>query len=99
MCALIPDHLVGQLLHIIDLSDRGDRVGAVMGTDNERLRLVIRNAADPHIPGHLIQILFKFGPKRRTFDIVNGAVKAAVSVDHQTSSSGSEVGMIVCSEE
>ena len=88
------------LLGVVDLPDGGDGKGAVMGADDQRLRLVVGNASDSEIALHLIGFPVKFCPERRVFYIVDGAVEAVIpAVYGHARPAGSQMGMVVRPEE
>ena len=87
---------VRQFLAVIDLSDRCDRIGAVMGADDQRLRFIIADTADAESSLHLHKVLFKLGSEIGTLDIMNCAVKSLFPIIHRhTGPSCAEVGMII----
>ena len=84
---------------IIDLTNRGDGISSVMGTHHQRLGFKIRDTSDTKIAPHFIDILVKFGTKRCILDVVNGPVITFLfAVNCHSGASGSQMGMIVCSE-
>jgi hypothetical protein len=87
---------IHQLVRIGDLADGGDGKGTMMGPDDQRLRLKIRNAADAHMALHLQNILLKLRAEIGAFDIVDRPVKAFFGiVNHHTCPARTEMGMIV----
>ena len=67
-----------------------------MGTNDQRLWLVIGYAADAERAVHFIDIFVELGAKRRVFDVVNGPVKTVLfAVNGHTGPSCSEMGMII----
>ena len=87
-------------IFIIDLTHRRDRVSAVVGTDDQRLRLIIGNTANAKGTVHGIDILVKLCPKRSIFNVMYGPVKTLFIIIHShTGPSRPQVGMIVCPEE
>ena len=84
-----------QFFHIVDFAYRRNRVRSMMGTHQKRLRLIIRYTANAHRTGHFLYILVEFRAKRRIFDIVDGAVKAAFPVDYHSSALRAQMGMVI----
>ena len=92
------ENLLCQLLGVIDAAHGGDGEGTVMGAHQQWLGLVVRDTADAQVSLHLLHIPVKFSTERGVLDIVNGTVKAVLSVDGHAATACSQVGMIICSE-
>ena len=89
-----------QFFGIVDLSDRCDRIGAVMGSDHQGLGFKVRDTADTDITGHGVHILIELGTERSIFDVMNGTIVPLLPAEYRhTGSSRSQMGMIVCSKE
>ena len=69
-----------------------------MGSDHQRLGLVIRNTANSQITVHFHGFLFKLGAERRIFDIMDRPVKTFLSIHRHTAPAGSQMRMIVRTE-
>ena len=81
---------------IIDLSHGGDRIGSVMGTNDQRLRFIIRDTADTEIPFHLYDVFFEFRPEICRLYIMDGTVEAALAVvNRHAGTPCSQVRMII----
>ena len=94
------EQLLRQLCRVVDLAHRGDGVCPMVGTDHQRLGLEVRDAADADVPLHLIEILVELCPKRRVLYIMYGPVESLLfTIDHHSRPPGSQMGMIVRSEE
>ncbi len=57
-------NLFYQFFIVIDFSHRGNGKGAVMGPDNQRLGLIVRDTANAELPLHLLHILVEFCAER-----------------------------------
>ncbi len=88
----------GQLVHIVDLAYGCDRISSMVGTNQQRLRFIIRNTADSHSSGHLLDVFIKFGPKRRIFNIVDCTVKTAFPIHDHAASLRPKMRMVINSE-
>ena len=70
-----------------------------MGPHEQRLRVGIADAADAAATLEILQILFKFGPERGIFNIVDLALKAdLLVVDDHAAPPCTQVRMIVHAE-
>ena len=83
------------LFLIVDLTHRRDGKAAQMGLQKQRLRLIIRNAADPQISFQFLHIPFKLGTERRILYIMDRAVKPVFTVNSHSASSRAEMRMVV----
>ena len=89
------EYPIHDLIRIIDFPHRLYCISSMMGTDDQRLRLIIGNTADPHISFHLVHIFIKFGTERRVLNIMYGTVKPFFSINCHSGSSRPQMGMIV----
>ena len=95
MDAVLVEDLLQDLIGIVDASHRRDRVGAVMRTDDQGLRVEVRDAPDPVMALHLIHIARELCPERRVFDIVDGTVEPFGAVDRHACPSGPQMRVVV----
>ena len=70
-----------------------------MGAHNERLRLVVGNTSDAEVSLHGLHIIRKLGAEGAVFYVVNGAVKAFLSVDGHAAAPCTEVRVIIRAKE
>jgi hypothetical protein len=68
-----------------------------MRADEQRLRVIVADNANAAISTEFWQISFEFRPEVVVFDVMNGSVKPGRAVYREATSSGSEVGMVICS--
>ena len=98
--AVFPADLPEELLLIIDLSDGRDGVAPMLGAEQERLGVIVGDAADPEIPPHLVQLRGKFSPEGRISDIMDRATEAVLPVKgRETAPPGAKMRMIIRPEE
>ena len=60
-----------QFILIIDLADCGNCISTMMGTNDQRLWLKIRNAANAHLSLHFLYIFVKLCPEWCILNIVD----------------------------
>ena len=84
-----------QLLLIIDLPYRNNGKASVVRLDQERLRLIVRDTADPKIAFHLLHIPLKLCPERRILYIMDRAAEFTVAVCGHSASSRPQMGMVI----
>ena len=80
---------------IIDFSYCRDSKTSEMRLQQQRLGFIVRDTADPQISFQFLHIPFKFRTERRILYIVDRTIKAFLTVDCHSSSSRSEMGMII----
>ena len=80
--------LVHQGLGVVDAADCGDGEVAQVGAHDQRLRLVIRYAADAQVALHVVDIPLELGAEGRVLDVVDGALKAALPMYHHAAAPG-----------
>ena len=86
------EHMLNDIVQVIDFSYGHDCVGSMMGTNDQRLRFVVRNASDSHRSMHDIDIFIKFCTERGIFNIVDRPVETVLFVvDGHTGTSGSQM--------
>ena len=91
--------VLGNFVHIVDLSHGHDRIGSMVGTHQKGLGLVVRDTADPHISLHLVHVLVEFRPKGRILNIVNRPVESPFfTVNSHSRTPRPQMGMIVRTE-
>ena len=90
--------LFDKLIGIVDGPYGCNSKIAQVGTHQKGLRFVVGNAADADISLHALEITLEFGTKGRVFDIVDGAVEAALSVYSHTAAFCTEMRMVVSAE-
>ena len=69
------ENLHQNLFHVVDTAHRDNGIGAMVGTDDQRLRLIIRNTADSQISGHFRHILVELGTEGGVLDVMNGTIE------------------------
>ena len=69
-----------------------------MGIDEQRLCLIVRDAADAQIALKLFDIMFEFRPERRILNVVDCAVESVFPMHRHPGAAGPQMGMIVNSE-
>ena len=85
-----------QRLGILDDADRGDGKEPQVRAHEQRLRIVVADAADPHVTGHLAHLVFELRPEGRVRDVVDLPLKALFrTVDHHAAVAGAKVRVIV----
>jgi hypothetical protein len=67
----------GEFVDIVDFADRHDPKGPQVGTDNQRLRVMIADDANSFAAAQFWKIGFEFGPEIIIFDVVDRAGKIA----------------------
>ena len=92
------EDVLSQLCRVVDAAHRGNRIGSVVGADQQGLGLVVGNTANAHPACHFVDVFFKLGPERRIFNVVNGTVKSLFPIHGHTCPAGSQMGVIIGSE-
>ena len=95
--AVFHDH-VGQRFFVVDLADRRDRVGAVMRAHDQRLGIVVGDAADAQVPLHGDGFFLELGAERRVLDVVDRTVKALPAPRRQARAARAQMRMVVRAE-
>ena len=71
-----------------------------MGPQEQRLRIVVRNAADAAVALHVRNVRLEAGAERRVRDVVDLTLEALLRVvDRHAAELGAEVGVVVDAEE
>ena len=84
----------------INNADRRDGKGAVLRAHQNRLRLVVGDAADAHGAVHGLRFRSEFGSKRRVLNVVDRLVEAGLGViDRHAGPACAEVGVVIHAEE
>ena len=89
---------LNKLISVVYLSHGCNSIGAMMRTNQQGLGFIIGNAPDSVFSLHLLHIFIELGTKRCIFYIVDGSVKALVSIHCHSAASGSQMRMIIDSE-
>ena len=93
---MIFEDLLYDLLRIVDLADRRNAEGSVVGTDQDRLRLVIGDTADAVFADHVVGFLLEFGTEGSVLYIMNGFIKSVFfTVNSHARAAGAKVRVIV----
>ena len=95
--ALLQD-LVGKRVDVVDASHCGDGVGAVVGTYDQGLGLIVGDTSDAHPAAHAFYVAVKFRTEGAVLNVVDGPVEAVLAVHRHARSSGAEVRVVVRSE-
>ena len=89
-----------EFLGVIDLSDDGQCKVAQMRAHQQRLRIVVRDAADPEIPLQVQHVPLELRAERGVLDVMDRAVETALAaVDRHARAPGAQMRVIVRSEE
>ena len=90
------DELVG----VVDDAHGRDREEPEVGPQQERLRIVVRDAVDAAVALHVRDVGLEPGAKRRVRDVVDLTLEALFRVvDRHAAELGAEVGVVVDAEE
>ena len=93
---VILENCLYDFFRIVDFTYGRNAEGAVVGTDQDRLRLVVGDTANAVFAEHFVRFLLEFGTKRRVFYIMNGFLKSVfLAVNSHTRTAGTEVRMVV----
>ena len=93
------EQLFHDLVGVVDFSHSHNGVGAVVGTDNQGLGLVVGDAANAQTALHAGNVLVKLGPERGVFNVVDRTVKALFPVvDRHARPAGAKVRVVVRAE-
>ena len=85
-----------QILDIVDFPDRHNCEDPEVGSDDQRLILVIADDADSAFPAEMGKIIVKFGTELGIGDVVDGAHDRAVRTEHgKTSALGPEMRVVI----
>ena len=97
---VVAEVALDQVVGIVDDADRRDRKEAEMGPQEQRLRIVVRNAADAAVALHVRNVRLEAGAERRVRDVVDLTLEALLRVvDRHAAELGAEVGVVVDAEE
>jgi hypothetical protein len=64
--------------------------------DEQGLWVIVADNANAAISIEFWQISFEFRPEIIVLDVMNGSTEPAGAVDREATSSGTEVGMVIC---
>ena len=88
-----------QCLGVVDAAHGGDGEVAQVGAHDQRLGLVIGDAADAHVALHVVDIPLKLGAEGGVFDVVDGSLEAVLTVDDHAATAGAQVRVVIGAKE
>ena len=85
----------GDLLQVVNNADRYDGVRAEVRADDERLRLVVADHANPAVALHQLDVVFELRAELRVRNVMNVALEPGPVQHRQPAPACTEVRMIV----